>query len=196
MQTARPVCQSGLTRITCVQHRTRDQVHIHLPGVLLNGDDEQVFGQLFCTVLGIEEVLWSTFFLRILFTASFINLRQSSHWHSRKSSGLKPHCHPATISKGLLLIFVLFLCAYQFDCHWSHPWLSIPAILAIPSSFFWCFHMNISIHNSFREILTFLLWNLHFLWFFHVMFMILKAKHSIYKFYVALGAQNQTWSPQ
>lgn len=30
----------------CATQRTRDQVYIHLPGVLFNGDDEQIFGQL------------------------------------------------------------------------------------------------------------------------------------------------------
>lgn len=30
-----------------MQHRTRDQVHVHLPGALLGEDDEQGFGQLF-----------------------------------------------------------------------------------------------------------------------------------------------------
>lgn len=30
-----------------MQQRTRDQVHVHLPRVLLGEDDEQGFGQLF-----------------------------------------------------------------------------------------------------------------------------------------------------
>lgn len=74
-------------RHLCATLRTRDQVHIHLPGVLLNAGDAQIFKHLFCNVLGIQELLWLTFFLTILFTASFINLRQSSHWHGRECSG-------------------------------------------------------------------------------------------------------------
>lgn len=118
MQTTRPVWWScGLTSISCVQHRGQGIKFTFTSLGYCSMVTMNRFLDNFCTILGIKELLWMTFFLRILFTASFINLRQSSCWHSRKSSVLKPHCHPATISEGLLLIFVLFLCAYQFHCH-------------------------------------------------------------------------------
>lgn len=62
-----------------MQQRTKDQVHVPLPGVLLGEGDEQGFGELFCNILGIKELLWLTFSLRILLIACFIDLRKFYH---------------------------------------------------------------------------------------------------------------------
>lgn len=41
----------------CATQRTRDQVCIHLPKALLDGDDEQAFGQFYCSGLGIKVIM-------------------------------------------------------------------------------------------------------------------------------------------
>lgn len=131
-------------------------------GFCLIGDSKQVPQQLFLHHFRNQRVITVYILPENLFTASYINLRQSLHWHRRKNNVKEP-CAETLLSsyynhsKDLQLMFVLFLCAYQFDCQWLCPWLSIPAILAIYSCFFWCFHINNSNHNQFTQNLTFLL---------------------------------------
>lgn len=125
-------CNSGmLSRVPdlCAKRSQQDHlcatehkgsIHVCLPGVLLGEDDEQGFGQLFLHHFRNQRVVMVDILpLRILLIASFIDLRQFSHWHRRKNG--KNQCWTLTailLSARFLLTSVLFLCEYQPDCHW------------------------------------------------------------------------------
>lgn len=154
IQTSGPQTPDQAVSPTCAQHRGQGMKFTSaLLGFCSTGDSKQVPQQLFFLHHFRNQRVITVYILpENLFTASYINLRQSLCWHSRKNNVKEP-CAKTLLSsyynhsKDLQLMFVLFLCAYQFDCHWLCPWLSIPVILAIHSCFCWCFHINNSSHN-------------------------------------------------